>query len=68
MKNKFIKFKIEKINLKYKKFQNDFISIYTNQKQSKILHDRAIKGILGQTYKNFEYIIIGDYCNDDTKK
>ncbi len=63
------KFQSRKNQSKYKKFQNDFISIYTPTKnRSKILHDRAIKGILGQTYKNFEYIIIGDYCNDDTKE
>ena len=33
-----------------------------------ILTERAIKSVLSQTYKNFEYLIIGDGCTDNTEK
>ena len=32
------------------------------------LLNRAVKGVLDQTYKNFEYLIAGDYCTDSTEK
>ena len=80
-KNSFINFKnslyylfIEKIIFKFKikTFEmkvNPKITIYTPTKnRSKILLGRAVKGVLGQTYKNFEYLVIGDYCTDTTAK
>jgi glycosyltransferase involved in cell wall biosynthesis len=33
-----------------------------------LLLSRAIPSVLNQTYKNFEMIIIGDHCTDDTEK
>ena len=44
------------------------VSIYVpTRNRSKILIDRAITTVLAQNYKNFEFIIVGDCCTDDTK-
>ena len=66
---------IEKIiyNLKkknnFKNKTNPKVSIYTPTKnRSNILLNRSVKGVLGQTYKNFEYLVIGDYCTDSTEE
>lgn len=43
------------------------ISIYTpTYNRSELLINRAVKSVLKQTYDNFEYIIIGDCCSDNT--
>ena len=48
---------------------NPLISVYTpTYNRGDILVERALKSILAQTYKNFEYIIIGDHCTDNTAK
>lgn len=36
--------------------------------RAEILTERAVPSVLKQTYKNFELIIIGDRCTDDTEK
>jgi len=77
IKNNFYYEYLEKIiyNLKKIKTKNKTknnkpkVSIYTPTKnRCDILIDRAVKGVLGQTYSNFEYIIVGDYCSDNTKE
>ena len=36
--------------------------------RAKILIDRAIASVLAQTFNDWEYLIIGDHCTDDTEK
>jgi glycosyltransferase involved in cell wall biosynthesis len=36
--------------------------------RSHILADRAIRSVIGQTYKNWELCIAGDYCTDNTEE
>lgn len=45
------------------------IFIYTpTYNRAQLLKDRALKSILSQTYDNWEYLVVGDGCNDDTEK
>ena len=36
--------------------------------RAKILMERAVDSVFSQSYQNFELIIIGDNCTDDTTK
>lgn len=36
--------------------------------RSKLLTERAIPSVLAQSYKNFELIVVGDHCTDDTEQ
>jgi glycosyltransferase involved in cell wall biosynthesis len=75
-----IRFKVtEPIALKFarslheKEYQtNDLeplISVYTpTYNRGEILIERAVSSVLKQTYKNFEYIIVGDHCTDKTEQ
>ena len=48
---------------------NPLISVYCpTYNRSQLLIDRAVKSVLAQTYTNFEFIIIGDHCTDDTEE
>lgn len=35
--------------------------------RANVLINKAIKSVLNQTYQNFEIIVIGDHCTDDTE-
>jgi len=49
--------------------KNPLITVYTpTYNRASILMDRAIPSVLAQSYKNFEYVIVGDHCNDETEK
>ncbi|OHB16209.1 MAG: hypothetical protein A2431_02255 [Candidatus Zambryskibacteria bacterium RIFOXYC1_FULL_39_10] len=51
------------------KDQQPLISIcLPTYNRSKLLIERSVPSVLNQTYKNFELIIIGDHCTDDTEK
>jgi glycosyltransferase involved in cell wall biosynthesis len=42
-----------------------YVSTYN---RSSLLANRAIKSVLAQTYTNFEFIIVGDSCIDNTEE
>jgi hypothetical protein len=42
--------------------------IVTTYNRSRLLTERCIPSILEQTYDNFELIVVGDGCTDDTEK
>lgn len=48
---------------------NPLISVYCpTYNRAELLRDRAIKSVLSQSYENFEFIIIGDHCEDNTEE
>ena len=45
------------------------ISVYVpTYNRCKLLMERAVNSVLKQTYSNFEFIIAGDHCTDNTEK
>ena len=49
--------------------KNPLISVYIpTYNRVEMLMDRSIPSILDQTYDNFELLIIGDHCTDNTEK
>lgn len=47
--------------------KNPLITIYTpTYNRGELLIERAVTSVLKQTYENFEYIIVGDCCTDNT--
>jgi len=50
-----------------KKEDSPLISVYIpTYNRAEILIKRSVPSVLAQTYKNFELIIIGDHCTDNT--
>jgi len=60
--------------LRYEKFyknknEKPLISVYIpTYNRAKILMERSVPAVLAQSYKNFELIIVGDHCTDETEK
>ena len=49
--------------------ENPLVSVYTpTYNRAELLIERAVTSVLAQTYTNFEFIIIGDHCTDDTEE
>ena len=49
--------------------ENPLISVrIATYNRSRLLTERVIPSVLRQTYQNFEIIIVGDHCTDDTEK
>jgi len=48
---------------------NPLISVYVpTYNRGQLLVDRPVPSVLSQTYKNFEFIILGDHCTDNTEE
>jgi len=51
------------------KTEQPLISVYVpTYNRGDILIKRAVPSVLAQTYKNFEFIIMGDHCTDNTEE
>ena len=59
--------KENRLNNKYTKEPLVSVLIPTYNR-SELLTERTIPSVLRQTYKNFELIIVGDHCTDDTEE
>jgi len=48
--------------------ENPLISVYIpTYNRGQLLVERALPSVLSQTYRNFELIIVGDHCTDNTE-
>lgn len=65
-----LKLKIARANYEKEYLAKDdtpLISVYCpTYNRGELLMERAVKSVLSQTYKNFEFIIVGDCCTDKT--
>jgi len=53
----------------FDKEENPLVTVYCpTYNRAELLMERAVKSVLSQSYKNFEFIIVGDCCTDDTQK
>lgn len=49
--------------------ENPLVSVYIpTYNRGKLLIERSVTSVLAQTYQNFELIIVGDCCTDDTEE
>ena len=63
------------LRMKYARFyaasseKDPLVSVYVpTYNRARLLMERAIPSVLAQSYKNFELVIVGDHCTDDTEK
>lgn len=65
-------FKMARLKFEYLYAKEDkvpLISVYIpTYNRAEILIQRSVPSVLAQTYKNFELIISGDHCTDDTEE
>ena len=48
---------------------NPLVSVYVpTYNRGQLLVDRPVPSVLAQTYQNFEFIILGDHCTDNTEE
>jgi glycosyltransferase involved in cell wall biosynthesis len=58
-----------RIDFKFDSGSEPLISvIIPTYNRSKLLIEQAIPSVLAQNYKNFELIVVGDHCTDDTER
>lgn len=51
------------------KNEKPLISVYCpTYNRGEVLIERAVKSVLSQTYKNFEFLVLGDCCTDNTEE
>ncbi|MAF43256.1 MAG: hypothetical protein CMI54_03675 [Parcubacteria group bacterium] len=64
-----------KLKIARLRFENQYLELAENPlisicvptyNRGELLMERAVKSVLAQSYKNFELIIIGDHCTDNT--
>lgn len=49
--------------------ENPLVSVYVpTYNRGQLLVERAVSSVLSQTHKNFELVIVGDHCTDDTEE
>jgi len=49
--------------------EDPLVSVYVpTYNRAGLLMERAVPSVLAQSYKNFELVIVGDHCTDDTEK
>lgn len=53
----------------YREADNPLVSVYIpTYNRADLLMQRSVPSVLAQTYKNFELIIVGDHCTDNTEE
>src|SRR5208283_840034 len=58
-----------RIDVKFNSSTEPLVSvIIPTYNRSRLLIERAIPSVLAQSYKNFELIVVGDHCTDDTEQ